>query len=156
MLPERLLHHDDADPLVELAPDVVHLAHAGKPGLFVKSNRRHSVGGRCDDGDDFTRPGKSVIPAGVSIAPLGYLLVWADEETSQTQTNGDLHVNFKLSQTAEQIGLYDPAGRLIDSIVYSLQSNNVSQGRWPDGSGSLYSMPTPTPLSSKPGSQSRR
>ena len=99
--------------------------------------------------DDFLRPGKSVIPAGVSIAPLGYLLVWADEESSQTQTNGDLHVGFKLSQSGEQIGLYDPAGRQIDSVVFAVQNNNISQGRWPNGGPApFYSMPTPTPRAS--------
>ncbi len=99
--------------------------------------------------DDFLRPGKSVIPAGVSIAPLGYLLVWADEESSQTQTNGDLHVGFKLSQSGEQIGLYDPAGRQIDSVVFAVQNNNISQGRWPNGGPApFYAMPTPTPRAS--------
>jgi len=99
--------------------------------------------------DDFARPGKSVIPPGISIAPLGYLLVWADEESTQTQTNGDLHVEFKLSQNGEQIGLYDPAGRQIDSVVFGAQRNNVSQGRWPNGGPApYYFMPTPSPRGS--------
>ena len=99
--------------------------------------------------DDFARPRKSVIPAGISIAPGSYLLVWADEESSQTQTNRDLHVSFKLSQTAEQIGLYDPAGRQIDAISFGLQTNNISQGRSPDGGAAPFRfMSVPTPRAS--------
>jgi hypothetical protein len=33
----------------------------------------------------------------------------------------------------------------VDAITFPAQTNNVSQGRWPDGSGSLYFMTTPTP-----------
>jgi len=47
--------------------------------------------------DDPSLPAKYIIPEGVGIEPLGFRLVWADEESSQTFTNGDLHVNFKLS-----------------------------------------------------------
>jgi hypothetical protein len=96
--------------------------------------------------DDFARPGKSVIPTGTVIGPLGYLLVWADEEPAQTQPGGDLHVNFRLGQGGEQIALYDSAGRLLDSITFGAQTNNVSQGRWPSGGPvPFYFMPTPTP-----------
>ncbi len=99
--------------------------------------------------DDFTRPRKAVVPAGVSVPPQGFLLVWADEESGQTQTNGDLHVNFKLGQGGEQIALYDPAGRQIDSVVFGQQGDNVSQGRWPNGGPApFYFMPTPTPRAS--------
>lgn len=96
--------------------------------------------------DDFTRPRKAVIPAGITVGPLGYLLVWADEESSQTQIGGDLHVNFKLSQAGEQIALYDPAGRQIDAVTFGPQTNNISQGRFPSGGPApFYFMPTPTP-----------
>ncbi len=96
--------------------------------------------------DDLARPRKAVLPAGISIAPLGYLLVWADEESSQTRTNGEPHVNFRLSSVAEQIALYDPSGRQIDSVTFSAQTNNISQGRFPNGGpGPFRYMATPTP-----------
>jgi hypothetical protein len=99
--------------------------------------------------DDFTRPRKAVVPAGITVPAQGFLLVWADEEGGQTQPNGDLHVNFRLGQGGEQIGLYDPAGRLIDSIVFLAQTNNVSHGRWPNGGPApFYFMPTATPRAS--------
>lgn len=96
--------------------------------------------------DDLARPRKAVVPAGISVPPQGFLLVWADEESGQTQPGGDLHVNFRLGQAGEQIALHDPAGRLIDSVSFGVQTNNVSQGRWPNGGPApFYFMPTPTP-----------
>jgi len=80
------------------------------------------------------------VPAG------GYLLVWADENTGQTRTNGELHVNFKLSAAGEFMAIIDPAGRLIDSVEFGSQADNVSQGRFPNGGAAPYvSMNTPTP-----------
>ena len=95
--------------------------------------------------DVLADPAKFTIPSGITIPARGFLLVWADEEQGQTQTNGDLHVNFRLSQGGEAIGLFDPAGRAIDTITFGSQTNNISQGRWPDGGGPLYYMRTPTP-----------
>lgn len=96
--------------------------------------------------DDTSRPTKSVVPSGISVPPQGYLLVWADEEVGQTRTNGDLHVDFKLSQDSEQIALYDPSGRQIDFVIFGRQTNNVSQGRWPNGGPAPFIfMATPTP-----------
>jgi hypothetical protein len=95
--------------------------------------------------DDFTNPNKFVIPASISIPPHGFLLVWADEEGGQNGPGRELHVNFKLSQRGENIGLYDPAGRPVDTLLFGMQTNNVSEGRWPDGAAERYFMTLPTP-----------
>ncbi len=95
--------------------------------------------------DEPANPMKFTVPAGISVPAQGFLLVWADEQIGQTQPGGDLHVNFKLSQTGEAIALHDPNGRLIDSVIFGAQTNNISQGRWPDGAASLYFMFVPTP-----------
>jgi len=50
-----------------------------------------------------------------------------------------------LSQAGEAIALYDPNGRRIDSVTFGPQTNNISQGRWPDGSSTVYYMTAPTP-----------
>ena len=85
--------------------------------------------------DNLSNPAKFRIPEGTLIGPTGFLLVWADEETGQTGlVNNDLHVNFKLSQSGEVIGLYAPDGRAVDTVTFSIQTNDVSQGRSPDGS----------------------
>jgi len=73
--------------------------------------------------------------------------VWADEESGQTLTNEDLHVNFRLSaDPGEVIGLYHSSGQLVDSVTFGLQTNDISQGRFPDGQALPYFfMTTPTP-----------
>ena len=73
----------------------------------------------------------------------------ADEDSGQTTTNGDLHVNFKLTAAGERIGLYAPDGTVVDAVVFTQQTNNLSQGRWPDGHAApFHFMPTPTPRAS--------
>ena len=86
------------------------------------------------------------IPSGYKISPHGYLLVWADNESGQNSSNRiDLHASFALSRSGESITLYAPDGRLIDSITFGSQTNDISQGRYPDGSPNIYYMTTPTP-----------
>jgi len=85
------------------------------------------------------------IPAGTRIAARGFLLVWADNDTNQNTNSTDLHANFKLDKTGDTIGLFAPNGSLVDSVTFAEQTNDVSQGRWPDGAGNTFFMPTPTP-----------
>ena len=85
-----------------------------------------------------------------TIAPHGYLLVWADNETGQNTAAGgvpraDLHVNFQLSATGEAIGLFGADGIAVDAITFLQQTNDVSQGRCPDGSTNIIFLSTPTP-----------
>jgi hypothetical protein len=84
----------------------------------------------------------------VILPARGFLLVWADGDTGQTRTNGDLHVNFQLNQAGELIALYEPAPslRLVDQVTFGRQTNNISQGRYPDGQpGPFVFMSQPTP-----------
>jgi hypothetical protein len=87
------------------------------------------------------------IPPGYTVPAGGFLLVWADSDAGQNTTNSpDLHVNFKLGQPGEGIWLFAPNGTNIDGVTFGPQTNDVSQGRWPDGnSGQYYFMVTPTP-----------
>jgi hypothetical protein len=81
-----------------------------------------------------------------TIPPLGFLLVWADNETGQNNANRpDLHVNFKLAKTGEAIGLFAADGTTIDYVAFGAQTSNVSQGRYPDGGANIYFMTAPTP-----------
>ncbi|HUL51503.1 MAG TPA: lamin tail domain-containing protein, partial [Candidatus Nitrosotalea sp.] len=97
--------------------------------------------------DNLTNTTQFTVPSGYFVPANGYLLVWADNDVNQNTTNSpNLHVNFKLSQSGEAIGLYAPNGTNIDSVIFGQQTNDVSQGRWPDGnSGSFYFMTVPTP-----------
>jgi hypothetical protein len=72
------------------------------------------------------------VPDSTTIAAGGYLLLWADDNKNQ----GVLHLNFKLNNISEQIGLSRLSAAdtvIIDSISYSGLPPNASFGRLPDG-----------------------
>ena len=54
-------------------------------------------------------------------------------------------MNFALSKSGDSIGLFARDGAQIDAITFGPQTNNVSQGRYPDGAPAIYFMTTPTP-----------
>ena len=54
--------------------------------------------------------------------------------------SGPDHVNFNLKKSGEAIGLFSPAGDLINGINFGAQVTGVSQGRIPDGGSSIVSM----------------
>ncbi len=99
--------------------------------------------------DDPAVPRKWRIPAGLSglrggmsIAPKGYLIVWADGEV----LDAGLHANFKLGADGEQVLLYAADGvTLIDSLAFGRQMADVSYGRYPDGGQTLRFFGVPTP-----------
>jgi hypothetical protein len=96
--------------------------------------------------DDLAAPAKYVFPTGTVIPARGYLLVWADEEGTQTQIHGDLHASFKLAQGGEIIALHDDGGRLLDLVNFGPQTNNLSEGRASDGAAvpfAVFTIPTP-------------
>ncbi len=101
--------------------------------------------------DDLSTPQFYQIPMGhaaaTTIAPGGYLLLWADKDLDQ----GPLHINFKLSADGESVGLYlpeDEGGSLVDAINFGEQTVDVSFGRNSDGSSEWRTFQTPTPMSS--------
>jgi hypothetical protein len=97
-------------------------------------------------GTSLTNKTQFRIPDGYSIAPHGYLLVWADGETGQNSTNrADLHASFKLSKVGDSIGIFAADGTVIDFVSFGPQATDVSEGRFPDGSPSIYGLATPTP-----------
>ncbi len=83
----------------------------------------------------------------LSIAPHGHLLVWCDDQTTQT----GIHTNFKLSKSGEFAALTDTDGvTIIDSISFGAQTSNVSFGRKLDGN-EIWETMTPTPNSANVG-----
>jgi hypothetical protein len=84
--------------------------------------------------------GHYTIPAG------GYLLVWADNEDGQNNTNrADLHASFALGKGGEAIGIFAADGTQIDAVTFGPQTSDVSQGRFPDGAINALAMTIPTP-----------
>jgi len=100
-------------------------------------------------GTSMTNKTQFLIPGGYTIPPGGHLLVWADGEDNQNSTNhADLHTSFKLSKDGEAIGLFAADGTVIDFVSFGAQLGNVSEGRFPDGGGSVYTLAAPTPRNS--------
>jgi hypothetical protein len=98
--------------------------------------------------DDLLAPTKWAIPANTTISPHGFLLVWADENSTQNSpTNSDLHAGFRLSADGEALGLFAPDGVTPEhTVTFGPQAENVSRGLYPDGAtDSLHSMPDWTP-----------
>ncbi|MEM1448493.1 MAG: lamin tail domain-containing protein [Planctomycetota bacterium] len=65
--------------------------------------------------DDADEPLKWQVPAGVTVAPGGHLLFWADDDEDQ----GNTHTNFRLSSGGETLILSGPSG-LEDVVVHEL------------------------------------
>ena len=65
-----------------------------------------------------------------------------------TNTDPALHVSFRLNQGGDQIGLFASDGTAIDTVDFRAepQFNDISEGRFPDGTGPDYFLATPTPL----------
>jgi hypothetical protein len=96
--------------------------------------------------DDLTDKTRFEIPSGFVIPANGFLLVWADNDSGQNSTNSNqLHVNFALDRMGESIGLYSPDRVVVDEIVFGVQSDEVSEGRFPDGSVEVFGL-SPTPV----------
>ncbi len=91
--------------------------------------------------DKFQNLTKWRIGAGVSIKPGQYLIFYADDDGTQ----GPYHTNFQLSVNGESVILIDRDGKtIIDSILFDGQLEDVSYGRFPNGSNSLdFLIPTP-------------
>lgn len=70
-------------------------------------------------------------PDEATLTPHGYLIIWADEDGGQ----GDLHCNFKLSGSGEEIYLIDPSGTIVDQVIFGEQQEDMSYQRLPNGTG---------------------
>jgi len=83
--------------------------------------------------DDPDQPDKWQIPTTsatlTTIAPQGYLLIWADEDTKERRP----HAGLKLNASAEDLTLFGTDGAtVIDSMTFPELTSNVSYGRYPD------------------------
>ncbi len=96
--------------------------------------------------DDPNDPLQWSFPAGATLAPGGFLLVWADSDENDTP---GLHANFKLSSEGDTIWLYDASARghaLLDSVTFTALEADQALGRYPDGQGVMQPLSAPTPL----------
>ena len=91
--------------------------------------------------DNFNIPLKWMFPDNTIIAPHDYLVVWANDDTTQNTLN----MPFKLSGSGERLIISYDNGAVLDSISFSQQIDDISYGRYPNGTGNFTIMP-PTPL----------
>ncbi len=82
-----------------------------------------------DKGSNLTR---WPFPAGTTIQPDEYLIVWADQDTFQ----GGLHANFKLSGGGESVYFSD-GNTIYDKIKYVYFPADSTYGRLPNGTGTM-------------------
>ncbi len=90
--------------------------------------------------DDANELSQYTFPAGTTIQPGGYLIVWADNDIDQD----GLHAPFRLSAAAETIYLSDASGTIIDEVSYVDQASDVSTSRIPNGTGDFQATPIST------------
>jgi hypothetical protein len=89
--------------------------------------------------DSYSNLFKWKFPDNTVLLPDRYLIVWADENTSQT----GLHANFKLSASGEKIVLTHAIAGIMDDISFGAQTTDVSMQRCPDGTGDfIFAIPT--------------
>lgn len=72
-------------------------------------------------------------PTNTMIPAFGYLIVWADEDSSQ----GPLHANFKLSALGEQLMLINSSGTVLQNITFGAQQTDMGYARTPNGTGNF-------------------
>lgn len=81
-------------------------------------------------------------PAGTTLAPAGYLIVWADDGLPGLP--GEHHAPFKLG-AADGVFLIDPDGLTVDALLYLAGDDGRSLQRIPNGEGLFW------PASATPG-----
>ena len=89
--------------------------------------------------DDLSNPTKWQVATAIQIPAGGYMIFWADD------SNSGVHTNFKLSSGGEEIGLFDPSGQPIDSIIFEAQRSDISFGRLLNGPAVWRYLDNPTP-----------
>ncbi len=79
------------------------------------------------------------IPESTFIQAEGYLLVWADNEST------GLHTNFKIKKSGEVLALCDPDTSIVDQIYFGPQEDDISYGRNPQdySQWTFFSPPSP-------------
>jgi len=75
------------------------------------------------------------------IEPGEYKIIWADDDSIQ----GPLHLGFKLSASGGAIGLSADGKTNFESVQYGSQNEDISYGRYTDGSINWRNFSYPTP-----------
>ncbi len=90
--------------------------------------------------DDLDKPAKWQFPD-ITLEPGAFLMVWADEDIEDE----GIHADFKLSASGEALGLFNTDQTVIDTVTFEAQSENISFGRYPDGSDNWQAFTSSSP-----------
>lgn len=83
--------------------------------------------------DSKSNPRKWKFPQGTMVSAKGYLIIWADADTTQE----GLHANFNLSSLGEKVILSKNDGSYIDKVEYPAMTLELSYSRYPNGTGTF-------------------
>jgi hypothetical protein len=114
-------------------------AYADWIELYNRGDQAMDLGGYSLS-DNPAEPRKAPLPAGLSIAAKGVLVLWADKVPS----GGPTHLPFKLSKDGEAITLFDPSAKQLDELTWTAAQSDVSYARVPDGTGAFVTCARPT------------
>lgn len=89
--------------------------------------------------DNLNRPDKWEITDDLLLEAGEYHIIWADGRATGN------HASFKLSVEGEQIGIYDPGLKVVDSLTFPHQKSDVSMGRDPSELSAWLYFDKPTP-----------
>ncbi len=114
-MPDNYGEFDDWIELYNLTSNVIDLS-----GYFISDSKKN--------------PAKWQFPSGTAIPGNGYLIVWADKDTTQS----GLHTNFKLSSQGDMVMLSKPDLTVIDKVTYPVTSRELTYSRIPNGTGAFF------------------
>lgn len=80
----------------------------------------------------------------ITIEPKSFLMVWASEK-NKNDPDDHLHTNFKLKNKDKAIILTAPHSKWNNIFIIEPMGENISYGRFPDGSSKMYGFDEGTP-----------
>lgn len=89
------------------------------------------------------KPLKWRFPAGATVAPGGYYVVFCSGKDRNDDNTAVPHTNFRISAESDTIILSDNHGNLVDRVIIDNLAEDCSYARNEDGSFSVHQMATP-------------
>lgn len=134
---EFMASNDDAFPGPEGDfPDWIEIYNAGTEAVNLAG---YFILDTLDVSQAYQIP--ATYPDSVTVEAGGFIVFYANKDEDLSVLNLD----FKLSGSGEQIGLWNPSQTLLDGLTYDEQISDTSYGRFADGSNNWYFMPDFTP-----------
>jgi hypothetical protein len=130
VLNEVMAHNLSAVSNAGTFPDWIELFNAGSAPVALQN---WSL-------SDATNPRKFVFPAGITLNPGQFLVVWCDSDTNAP----GVHTGFALDKDGETLRLFDAATNTVDALTFGLQVADLSLSRLAGG----WDLSLPTPGSS--------